>query len=164
MGQEVAETDQLTVLEIPRGMYPSRVDDRGRLKLPMRFQEYFNKLVEKTIFITSLDRKVARIYPIATWRQNEAFFEKYLDNPKLSRRAAFIANELGEECEMDAQGRVSLSTDLRKELGLVDKPVKIYSHMGGIDVLNEETFQALRDDSLTLDTTGLDELRRAGLK
>ena len=32
---------QLAMVEPPRGMYPARVDDKGRLKLPVGFQDFF---------------------------------------------------------------------------------------------------------------------------
>ena len=41
----------------PRGMYPGRLDDSGRVKLPAKFQQYLAALPEKTLFVTSLDRR-----------------------------------------------------------------------------------------------------------
>ena len=55
-------------LEPPDGMYPARMDDRGRVKLPAAFQEYLNSLDDKKLFVTSLDRRIAQIYPIRAWR------------------------------------------------------------------------------------------------
>jgi len=46
-------------------MYPARVDDKGRLKLPVGFQQYFAGLQEKKLFVTSLDRRIGQIYSIA---------------------------------------------------------------------------------------------------
>lgn len=68
--------------EPPRGTYPARLDDRGRLKLPASFQQYFSALPEQKLFVTSLDRRIAEIYPIAAWRENEAFFETYTEDPE----------------------------------------------------------------------------------
>ena len=66
-------------------MFPARLDDKGRMKLPTAFQTYFNSLPEKKLFVTSLDRRIAQIYPIAAWRENEKFFENYRDDPKPPR-------------------------------------------------------------------------------
>jgi hypothetical protein len=57
-------------------MYPARVDDKGRLKLPVGFQQYFAGLAEKKLFVTSLDRKTGCIYPIEKWRENKRFFQE----------------------------------------------------------------------------------------
>ena len=52
------ETDKKWGNEPPNGMYPARVDDKGRLKLPVGFQEYISGLPEKKLFVTSLDRRI----------------------------------------------------------------------------------------------------------
>src|SRR5579864_2013777 len=100
-------------------MYPARLDDKGRMKLPSVFQEYFQTLAslgEKKLFVTSLDRRIAQIYPPGVWRQNEQFFDNYLEDPELAEKVAFNAADLGSEAEMDSQGRIVFSTELRREL------------------------------------------------
>jgi DNA-binding transcriptional regulator/RsmH inhibitor MraZ len=72
--------------------------------------------------------------------------------------------ELGEESELDGQGRVSLSTDLRRELKLTDQPVKIVARSGVVDVLSEAMFASMLGDAKTLDQDALTRLRMAGLK
>ena len=62
-------------VEFPRGRFPGKLDDKGRLKLPADFQKFFNGLAETKLFLTSLDRSIAQLYPIAEWRKNELFFE-----------------------------------------------------------------------------------------
>src|SRR3984957_306563 len=138
---------QLAMVEPPRGMYPARVDDKGRLKLPVGFQDFFRALREKQLFVTSNDRKVASIYPIAIWRQNEAFFENYRDDPKKARAAAFNANEFGSEAELDSQGRILLSPELRRQVGIEDQPVRIYAHKGKIEILSEKVYQERQQEA-----------------
>jgi MraZ protein len=60
--------EQLLMVEPPRGMYPARLDDKGRVKLPTSFQQFFGALREKKLFVTSLDRRIAQIYPMVVWR------------------------------------------------------------------------------------------------
>ena len=58
-------------------MYPGKLDDKGRMKLPSVFAEYLAALSyvgQKKLFVTSLDGRIARIYPQEVWRQNELFF------------------------------------------------------------------------------------------
>src|SRR5262245_3497091 len=104
----------MPIPEAPRGMYPGRLDEKGRMKLPVPFQEYFGSLAEKKLFITSLDRRTAQIYTMEAWRRNEKFFDEYLDDPELAEAAAFTANDLGAEAEMDAQGRLTFPAELRR--------------------------------------------------
>src|SRR5689334_15961300 len=117
-------------------MYPSRLDDKGRIKMPAAFQQYFAALPEKKLFVTSLDRRIAQIYPIHVWRQNETFFQTFRDEPKKSKRVAFNAADLGAEAEMDAQGRITFPPELRRELGLEDQTVRLFSYKGRIEVLS----------------------------
>ena len=67
------EPNQTAKPEPPDGMYPARMDDRGRVKLPAAFKEYLDSLDDKKLFVTSLDRRIARIYPIQLWRETKKF-------------------------------------------------------------------------------------------
>src|SRR5215471_15178585 len=127
--------------EPPRGMYPSRLDDKGRLKLPAAFQQFFAALREKKLFVTSLDRRIAQIYPMAVWRQNEKFFDTYRDDPKTARKVAFNAADLGAEAEMDGQGRILFPPELRRELAIEKQAVRLFAYRGRIEVLSETIYE-----------------------
>src|SRR5689334_21733874 len=128
-------------------MYPSRLDDKGRIKLPAAFQQYFGGLVEKKLFVTSLDRRTAQIYTIEAWRQNERFFDTYLEDPALAETVAFLANDLGAEAEMDAQGRITFPPELRRELGIENQPVRIFSFKGHVEVLSEKLYEERKQNA-----------------
>jgi MraZ protein len=145
-------------------MYPCRLDDKGRLKLPAEFQHFLNVLPEKKLFVTSLDRRIAQIYPMAAWRENEKFFENYRDNPQVAHDVAFNANDLGADAEMDSQGRVLINTSLRKELDLQNQELHLYAYRGHIKVLTEATYQERRQRASKASTENVDLLERAGLK
>jgi MraZ protein len=154
---------QMLMIEFPRGMYPSRLDEKGRLKLPADFQRFLAALREKRLFVTSLDRRTAQIYPMEVWRQNERFFESYRENPKLARLVAFNAADLGAEAEMDSQGRLTFPPQLRRELGIEDSPVRLFAHKGRIQVLSEATYEEQRREALELPPDATDTLEAAGL-
>lgn len=154
---------QFLMVEPPRGMYPGRLDDKGRLKLPATFAQFFAAHREKTLFVTSLDRRIAQIYTLYKWREAEKFFETYREDPQLARRVAFNAADLGAECEMDNQGRVLFSPELRRELGIEGQPVKIFSYRGRLEVLSEKIYQEMRQNAVQVTTDDLDKLERAGL-
>jgi len=145
-------------------MYPCRIDDKGRLKLPAEFQHFLNVLPEKKLFVTSLDRRIAQIYPMAAWRENEKFFENYRDNPQVAHDVAFNANDLGADAEMDSQGRILLNTSLRKELDLQNQELHVYAYRGHIKVLTEGIYQERRQRASKASTENVDLLERAGLK
>src|ERR1022692_4981196 len=107
-------------------MYPARLDEKGRLKLPEKFQRYLAGLPEKKLFVTSTERLMATVYPIGIWRENEKLLADFRDNPKASKRLWFTAQDLGSEAEMDGQGRVQFSPELRRYLHIENQPVKVH--------------------------------------
>ena len=144
-------------------MYPARVDDKGRLKLPVGFQEYVSGLPEKKLFVTSLDRRIGQIYPIAIWRENKKLLNEFRLNPKAAARIDFNAQDLGADSEMDNQGRVLLPPEMRRELGIENQSVRLFAHKGRIEILSEavyaerkqEATATAQDDQETLEVAGL---------
>lgn len=158
------EQPQLPVkIEPPRGMYPSRLDDKGRCKMPAAFQQYLSALTEKKLFVTSLDRRIAQIYPMEVWRQNEKFFENYRENPALAKKIAFNAADLGVEAEMDGQGRITFPPELRRELGLEDQTIRLYAYKGRIEILSERIYEERKREALATDPKDVETLEGAGL-
>lgn len=144
-------------------MYPSRLDDKGRIKMPAAFQQYLSSLPEKKLFVTSLDRRIAQIYPIGVWRQNEKFFQER-KNPRLARRIQFIASDLGAEAEMDAQGRITFPPELRRELGLEEQTLRLFATPAGrIDVMSERIYEEQKRETATITQDELDEAESYGL-
>ena len=150
--------------ELPCGMYNARLDDKGRLKLPTQFQRYFGALDDPRLFVTSLDRRIARIFPLALWRAHEHFIETYAGDPKLPKRMLFNAADLGGEAEMDAQGRVLFAPELRRELGLEDQTLRLFAYRGRIEVLSEKLYEERRQASLNTATKDVQSLYPKGLK
>ena len=138
------------------------MDDKGRCKMPAAFQQFLAALSEKKLFVTSLDRRIAQIYPMEVWRQNEKFFDEDTDNQELVSQIAFIAADLGAEAEMDSQGRITFPPELRRELGLEDQTLRLYAYRGRIEVLSEKLYEERRQASLNTATKDVQSLK--GLK
>ncbi len=145
-------------------MYPARLDDKGRLKLPVEFQRYLGGLIEKKLFVTSTDRRTATVYPIGIWRENETMLANHRENPKVQKRVWFTTQELGSEAEMDGQGRVQFSPELRRELRIENQPVKVLVVNGAIQVMSEEVFHAQRAEAAQTPEDDLEALQSAGFK
>jgi DNA-binding transcriptional regulator/RsmH inhibitor MraZ len=151
------------MVEPPRGMYPGRLDDKGRMKVPVDFQSFLGALREKKLFVTSLDRRIAQIYPIAVWRENEKFFETYREDPRIARMVAFNAADLGAESEMDNQGRILFPPELRRELGIENQSVRLYAYRGRIEVLSEKIYEERKREASQMTAEDLARLEGAGL-
>lgn len=134
--------DQLAaVVGPPLGFFQARCDDKGRLKLPAAGFEYFKALGISTVFITTLDMKLARIYPKTVWESNRNFFGSAGDDARIARDIAFIANLYGAESEIDAQGRVLVPQELRRKLELEGQPVWLDFYNGRIDVFGKKIYE-----------------------
>jgi DNA-binding transcriptional regulator/RsmH inhibitor MraZ len=151
-------------IEHPDGMYPSRMDDRGRVKLPVVLKEYLEKFEDKRLFVTSLDRRIAQVYPIILWKQTKKFLENYTDEPEVAENLAFNAADLGAETEMDSQARVLFSPEVRRELGLEDEPVHLYVFGGHIEVLSPAVYEERKVAAKVKPKSDLATARRAGMK
>jgi MraZ protein len=158
------ESNQVPEFEPPDGMYPSRMDDRGRVKLPVAFKEYLEKFADKRLFVTSLDRRIAQVYPIVLWKQTKKFLENFAEDPEAAENLAFNAADLGAEAEMDAQARVLFSPELRRELGLEDQPVHVYAFGGHIEVLSQPVYEERKRAATVNPEANKAKLRRAGMK
>ena len=151
-------------MEPPRGAYQARVDDKGRLKLPAAFQQYLNDLGESKVFITSLDVRIARIYPISVWKENEALFDSASEDPEPAEDIAFIANDLGADSEIDSQGRVLVPSELRRMLGLENQPVWLDCYKGRINIYGKEIYEQRKARAMESVAEKLKTLERRGLK
>ena len=163
MGENESVTSASPV-ELPRGRYPGRLDEKGRLKLPADFAQFFNSLPESKLYLTSLDRRIATLYPIAEWRANEKFFDTFRANPAAAKNILFNAQDLGADVEMDAQGRVLVHPDLRRELGLEGQPLHLMAEKGHLQILTEPLYQERKLKALERAAADLELLEKEGLR
>jgi DNA-binding transcriptional regulator/RsmH inhibitor MraZ len=162
----VADEIHVTVAKVekPNGRFPGKLDDKGRLKLPVSLQEYLKSFGEQKFFITSLDRYLAQIYTMPTWRQNEKFFAEFTDDPEVAENIKFNADDLGADAEMDSQGRITFNTDLRRELGLEGQDLHLFAHEGRVEVYSEAAYQARKLRAQQNPGSNVTALKSKGLK
>lgn len=97
-----------------RGNHPTRIDDKGRLKVPADFKrEIEEKFQNQQFYCTSFNGKEARLYPMEEWERFEA---KLAALPSLNPTRAKllnVSNYYGQVVDMDSQGRVTIPGLLR---------------------------------------------------
>jgi MraZ protein len=150
--------------EPPRGIFPARVDEKGRLKLPSDFREYIASFGERKVFVTSLDVRTARIYPSSIWKDNQNFFEEFTEDPDAAEDVAFIANDNGADCDMDEQGRVLIPQELRRQLGIENQPVWLDCYKGSISVYSKDIYEERKQRAAEGLAEKVRALRKKGLK
>jgi MraZ protein len=145
----------------PRGFYAARVDEKGRLKLPVNFQEF---LGGEKLFCTSLDTRIARVYPLSVWQANEKMLAELTEDPDTAEDLKNLADHYGADSEIDPQGRVLLPTDLRRELRLENQQVWLQCFNGAISVYNKDVYDEQVNRAKTNIADKLKLAKQKGLK
>jgi len=161
---EVEAPQNSSTVEAPLGISQARCDDKGRLKLPANFVEYLKALKVDRVFITTLDMKLARIYPKRLWESNRNFFGNAGENAKIAQDVAFIANLFGAESEIDAQGRVLVPTELRRKLEVESAPVWMEFFNDRINVYPKRAYEERMQRALVELENKVELLETRGLK
>jgi MraZ protein len=144
-----------------RGNHPARVDEKGRLKVPAEYKRTVDEKYGAQFYITSLDGKVAQIYPFEEWQRIE---EKLLRLPSFNpAKKKFLnrTNYYGQQVEMDAQGRLLIPQILR-DAAEIKGEVAVLGHLTHLEVRNMAAFTAeieaepfTAEDEKTLDELGI---------
>jgi transcriptional regulator MraZ len=159
----VGETyNNLAMAEPPHSIAQASVDEKGRLKLPAEFLEYLEALKVTKVFITTLDQRQARIYPIEVWKVNEALFETSTD--PAAERLSLLAKAQGGDAEIDKSGRVLLPAKLREILDLEKQPVWLDVYHGRINVVSRKVHEERMQLAQANMSEDLKTLERLGLK
>jgi MraZ protein len=151
-------------VEPPHSIAQARIDDKGRLKLPAEFLEYLKKLGVDKVFITTMDRELARIYPISVWKANEILFANSGDLAELAEDVAYVAKFFGGDSEIDAQGRVLMPAALRRELELESQTVFLDCYNGRINVAGKDVHEERINRAMANLGEKVKTLEKKGLK
>src|SRR5438270_11043987 len=89
-----------------RGNHPTRVDEKGRLKVPAEFKRVIEEKYGTQFYITSLDGKVAQIYPFEEWERIEQKLAGLSTFNSTKKKFLDRVNYWGQQSEMDGQGRL----------------------------------------------------------
>jgi MraZ protein len=140
------------------GNCPTRLDDKGRLKIPADFKREIDKLYDGQFYITSFDGVVIQLYPLKEW---QLFDEKVKDQATSHRMLSKFQDTTsyyGQVVEMDNQGRLTIAEWLRNKFGLKGE-VAVIGKREHIEIRVMEDFgKAVESNPLTPEE--LDELLR----
>jgi MraZ protein len=144
-----------------RGNHPTRVDEKGRLKIPAEFKRVIDEKYAQRFYITSLDGRVAQIYPFEEWERLEQKLAQLSTFNPTKKKFLNRVNYYGQVVEMDGQGRL-LIPQLLRESAQVRGEVAVLGNLTYLEVRNLEAFgkeikeQAFTDeDTKTLDDLGI---------
>ena len=127
-----------------RGNHPTRVDEKGRLKLPAEFKRRIDESYTGRFYITSQDGRVAQVYPMQEWEKVEQKLAAIPNFESAKRKLMDRYNFYGSEAEMDAQGRLLIPQILREKANLM-ADVVVFGMQTFLEVANREAFVANMD-------------------
>jgi transcriptional regulator MraZ len=144
-----------------RGNHPTRVDEKGRLKVPAEFKRVIDEKYAQKFYITSIDGVVAQVYPFEEWERIEQKLAGLSTFNPTKKKFLNRVNYYGQVVEMDGQGRLLVPQTLR-ESAQIRGEVAVLGMLNHLEVRNAEAFrkeideQAFTDeDTKTLDDLGI---------
>jgi len=144
-----------------RGNHPTRVDEKGRLKVPAEFKRVIDEKYGAQFYITSLDGKVAQVYPFEEWERIEQKLAALSTFNPTKKKFLDRVNYYGQVIEMDGQGRLLIPSLLR-DSAQIKGEVAVLGHLTYLVVRNIEVFRKqieeekfTPEDESTLDKLGI---------
>src|SRR6201984_572762 len=123
-----------------RGNTPTRGDDKGRLKVPAEFKRVIDEKYGTQFYITSLDGRVAQIYPFEEWEQIEQKLAGLSTFNPTKKKFLSRVNYWGQQVEMDGQGRLLLPQLLR-EAAQIKGEVAVVGYQKYLEVRNLDAYR-----------------------
>ncbi|MGH9565639.1 MAG: division/cell wall cluster transcriptional repressor MraZ, partial [Candidatus Angelobacter sp.] len=144
-----------------RGNHPTRVDEKGRLKVPAEFKRVIDEKYGTQFYITSLDGKVAQVYPFEEWQRIEEKLARLSSFNPTKKKFLNRTNYYGQLVEIDGQGRVLIPALLR-ETAKIQGEVAVVGNLTYLEVQSIEVYRKdieenpfTAEDEKTLDELGI---------
>ena len=138
-----------------RGFSAVSIDIKGRLAVPSRFRERLTAVAGGCMIqtLSPLDRTIW-LYPITEWEVIETKLAGLSDFDKQSRRAKQMMRGYATDCQLDSQGRILLSQELR-DYAWIKRNAVILGQGNKFEVWDQATWQEQRDQ--WLDQIGVED-------
>jgi MraZ protein len=141
-----------------RGNHPTRVDEKGRLKVPAEYKRVIDEKYAQKFYITSLDGIVAQVYPFEEWERIEQKLAALSTYNPTKKKFLTRTNYYGQVVEMDGQGRLLVPQILR-EAAQIRGEVAVLGNLTYLEVRNLEALdKEVKEPFTDEDTKTLDEL------
>jgi MraZ protein len=128
-------------VNVLRGNYSAKIDDKGRLKIPTAFRALVEDQHGAGLYITSLSGEYVRIYPMSVWLALEERLKRMPSTHPARVKFLDRVNYHGQLGEFDVQGRVLIPARLRESAGMAGE-VDVLGQADYLDVWNHERFLA----------------------
>jgi transcriptional regulator MraZ len=132
-----------------RGNSPTKVDEKGRLKIPILFRSEIEQEHGSEFYVTSLYGDSVRVYPFPVWNEIEQKISAAPSTNVAVKRFLRNTNYYGQMVTMDNQGRILIPPMLRESAHIRDE-VTVMGTLKYLEVWNAEIFRKkMQEDPLT---------------
>ena len=143
-----------------RGNHPTRVDEKGRLKVPAEFKRVMDEKYAQKFYITSTDGIVAQVYPFEEWERIEQKLAALSTYNPTKKKFLNRTNYYGQVVDMDGQGRLLVPQILRESAQIRGEVAVLgnltYLEVRNMEALDREIQEPFTDDDIrTLDDLGI---------
>ena len=143
-----------------RGNHPTRVDEKGRLKVPAEFKRVIDEKYAQKFYITSQDGIVAQVYPFEEWERIEQKLAALSTFNPTKKKFLTRTNYYGQVVEMDGQGRLLMPQILREAAQIRGEVAVLgnltYLEVRNMEALDKEIKEPFTDEDIkTLDDLGI---------
>lgn len=118
----------------------TRVDEKGRLRLPTEFKRTIAEKYGTKFYITSLDGKVAKVYPLAEWERIEQKVASPSNSNPTKKDVLDRVRYYGHRVKMDGRGRL-LIPHLLREAAQIRGEVVVIGNLTHLIVRNWEAYR-----------------------
>jgi MraZ protein len=141
-----------------RGNCPTRLDEKGRLKVPADFKREIDRSYDGQFYITSFNGTVIKLYPLKEWELFEEKIKSQSTSHQRLEKFLDVTSYYGQVVEMDTQGRLTIAEWLRNKFGLKGE-VAVVGKLDHLEIRIMEDFgKAVEANPLTPED--MDELLR----
>jgi MraZ protein len=122
-----------------RGSAPTKIDEKGRLKIPTDFRRVLEERYGPDLFVTSVEGSSALIYPLQVWEEIEQRLAEMPSTDRTKVRYLERVNYFGQQVRWDVQGRILIPQILR-ESASISGDVVVSGQLNHLVVWNHERF------------------------
>ena len=138
-----------------RGVTTLNLDAKGRMAIPTRYRERLQETCASRLVLTVDRDRCLLLYPETEWSEIERKLKSLPSFDKAARALQRLYIGHAQDMEMDAQGRISLPSELRSFAGL-EKRVAMVGQGNKFELWDEEVWNGKREE--WLDQVSLDDL------
>jgi MraZ protein len=122
-----------------RGSSVTKIDAKGRLKLPSDFRRVLEETWGRDVFVTSVRGEVAQLFPLPVWESIESRLLALPATDRTRQRFLQRVNYFGQQGRLDAQGRLVVSPILREAAGVAGEVV-VCGNLDHLQIWNRDRF------------------------